>query len=184
MPIQLPTPSSTITLTYTCTHVRIFRIEEVTAAAYEASTPLTTNAEGETLVFAPPGQGDVFQGALNLALMSAGERERRCPACEKAENGYWSVGMEGEEWEEVRMEDGEKGWEKLKAGKGEVLFDVDAESHDGKEALLPEREEAGDGEGWWDLGLLDMGTEEADAEMVSDDEDVVHGQAVKPYEVV
>ncbi|KAL8939874.1 MAG: hypothetical protein Q9216_003125 [Gyalolechia sp. 2 TL-2023] len=203
MPIQLPTPpsttassSNTITLTYTCTHVRIFRIEEVdgaTAAAYDAKAPalpslLTTNAHGETLVLAPPGQGDVFLGALSLALMSAGERERRCPDCESEEG-------DGERWEEVRKEEEEDGWEKLDVGSGEVLFDIDGDGDvdvdEGKlSSSLLERE--GKGMGWWDLGLLeDLQIEDQDTEMggADDDEDgdgdiVVHEKAVSPFEVV
>lgn len=181
--------------------MRTFRIQEVAAASYETSAPLTTNAEGETLVLAPPGQGDVFQGALNLALMSAGEKEKLCPSCEENEKRCVEV------WKENGREEG---WVMLEAEKGEVLFDADADADsdatedDGQHQqekedraaasaaealLLLGREEARDeGSGWWDLGLLGLEDEDASAEMLSgaegDDDDVLHGKPVKPFEVV
>ncbi|KAL8714689.1 MAG: hypothetical protein Q9225_006537 [Loekoesia sp. 1 TL-2023] len=169
MPIQpsIPIPSNTITLTYTCSHTRIFRIEEVTPAAYN-DNPVTTNDAGETILFAPPNQADVILGAMNLALMSAGEREKKCPACCKAVSADEDASASGEGWEEVRKEE------------GEVLFDVDVDSSEG--------EEPRDGEGWWDI--LNLEAEDAEAEMMSDgevdggDDDELCGKAVKPYEVV
>lgn len=140
-------------------------------------------------MYAPPGQGDVFQGALNLALMNAGEKEKICPSCAEKER----------EWIDVGKQDRGDGWVILEAEKGEVLFDADADATDddvgGKQddeavaeaALSLGREEARDeGSGWWDLGLLDLEDEDADAEMLSDadDDDVLHGKPVKPFQIV
>ncbi|KAI4127299.1 MAG: hypothetical protein LQ338_003259 [Usnochroma carphineum] len=141
MPIQVP--STLLTLTYACTHTRLFRIEEIDPISTSTSTSSSTNAAvAETVLFAPVCRGE----GGNVGDMLVGE----CPCCvvDKG-NGKGEVG-DGDE---------EGGWEMVE---GEVWFDV--ADGDGDVGVEVEGDgDRADGEGWWDVLDLD-----AEAEVESD----------------
>ncbi|KAI4179244.1 MAG: hypothetical protein LQ346_007235 [Caloplaca aetnensis] len=167
--------SALISLPYACTHTAPFLVCEISPAAYDAKyasgKPHSTAAEltgkderdePATILFAPVGQVE----SVVALLTGAGVWGEMCPACLRKEE-------EGEEQESK----GENGWVLLKAGEGEVLFDV--EDHGGNAEL--DQEMVGDEEkvdadpdanggvvGWWDI--LDLEAEDAEAEAESDGE--------------
>ncbi|KAL8839883.1 MAG: hypothetical protein Q9170_001563 [Blastenia crenularia] len=165
--------SNAITLTYTCLHTRIFRIQEVTPAAYhEDPFKASINEAGEVTLFAPFGQGDDFLTTMHLAMMQSGESERMCDACTSNLGADEREGL-NEADDTKGVEDRivvEEGWELLEAEKGEVLFDIEEEMdlmEKGVAGLMENEEEKV--EGWWDV--LDLEAYDADAEMMSDEEE-------------